>query len=716
MSPSYGFTAAAMPESMASVAPASASSGGPVDSERVLATLLGNLEGMVYRCRDDANWTMEFVSDGCRRVTGYAPAELLLNGRVSYEEITHPEDRERVRASVHAAIAERRRFDIEYRIHHADGSVRWVWERGIAVRDASDRVVALEGIVEDVTARAESQLALREAERRYHGLFDNAIEGIFRTTVEGRYLDANPALARIYGFTTPAELIETWRDIRAQLYVDPKRREEFMRIAKARGSISGFESQVYRKNGDIIWISENARAVLDDSGQVLYYEGTVEDITERHLYQARIEQQANYDTLTGLANRSLLNDRLEQGILTAASYGARLAVVFIDLDRFKYINDSLGHDVGDRLLQGMAERFKSCIREFDTVARLGGDEFVLLLNGQSGPDSVATMLERVLESVAQPWRHGARDFELTCSVGVALYPDDGNDAAALLKHADSAMYRAKEQGRNNFQFFTDDLNLLMKERFELENNLRRALERGEFELHYQPRVDLATNMVVACEALIRWQLTGGESISPARFIPVAEETGLIGPIGEWVLRTACAQNKRWQEAGLPPCVVSVNVSPRQFRRDDFIDTLKDVLRDTGLNPAYLELELTENMVMHDGEHMIETLQGIKRLGVHIAVDDFGTGYSSLSYLKRFPVDRLKIDRSFVRDIAADTDDAAIVRTIIALGHNLGLKVLAEGVETEAQLAFLKANGCDEMQGYHFSKPVSAWRMRKLLVR
>jgi diguanylate cyclase (GGDEF)-like protein/PAS domain S-box-containing protein len=716
MSPSFGSSAATVPQSAASVAPAASSSGGAVDSERVLATLLGNLEGMVYRCRDDANWTMEFVSDGCQRVTGYAPAELVLNGRVSYEEITHPEDRARVRAAIQAAIAERRRFDVEYRIRHADGSVRWVWERGIAVRDTADRVVALEGIVEDVTARTESELALREAERRYRGLFDNAIEGIFRTTLEGRYLDANPALARIYGFTTPAELIETWRDIRAQLYVDPTRREEFMRIVKARGSISGFESQVYRKNGDVIWISENARAVFNESGHVLYYEGTVEDITERHLYQARIEQQANYDTLTGLANRSLLNDRLEQAILTAASYGARLAVVFIDLDRFKYINDSLGHDVGDRLLQGMAERFKSCVREFDTVARLGGDEFVLLLNGQSGPDSVATVLERVLEAVVQPWRHGARDFELTCSVGVALYPDDGNDAAALLKHADSAMYRAKEQGRNNFQFFTDDLNLLMKERFELENNLRRALERGEFELHYQPRVDLKTNRVVACEALIRWRLTGGESISPARFIPVAEETGLIGPIGEWVLRTACAQNKRWQDAGLPPCVVSVNVSPRQFHRDDFKDTLQDVLRDTGLDPAYLELELTENMVMHDGEQMIETLRSIKRLGVHIAVDDFGTGYSSLSYLKRFPVDRLKIDGSFVRDIAADTDDAAIVRTIIALGHNLGLKVLAEGVETEAQLAFLTSNDCDEMQGYHFSKPVSAWRMRKLLVR
>jgi diguanylate cyclase (GGDEF)-like protein/PAS domain S-box-containing protein len=686
------------------------------DSERVLATLLGNLDGMVYRCRDDASWTMEFVSDGCRLVTGYAPADLLFNGRVSYEEITHSGDRARVRAAINEAIAQRRRFDVEYQILRADGSVRWVWERGVAVRDATDRVVALEGIIEDVTERKQNELALGEAERRYRSLFDNAIEGIFRTTPEGRYLDANPALARIYGFTTPAELIETLQDIRCQLYVDPMRREEFMRIVKARGSISGFESQVFRKNGDVIWISENARAVLDAAGAVQHYEGTVEDITERHLYQARIEQQANYDTLTGLANRSLLNDRLQQAILSAASYGARLAVVFIDLDRFKYINDSLGHDVGDRLLQGMAERFKSCVREFDTVARLGGDEFVLLLNGQSGPDSVATVLESVLAAVAEPWRHGSRDFDVTCSVGVALYPDDGNDAAALLKHADSAMYRAKEHGRNNFQFFTDDLNLLMKERFELETNLRRALERGEFELHYQPRMDLKTHRTVGCEALIRWRLTGGESVAPSRFIPVAEEIGLIVPIGEWVLRTACAQSRRWQDAGLPPCVVSVNVSPRQFHRDDFIATLTSALRDTGLDPRHLELELTESMVMHDGERMIETLREIKSLGVHIAVDDFGTGYSSLSYLKRFPVDRLKVDRSFVRDIATSTDDAAIVRTIIALGHNLGLKVLAEGVETEAQLAFLKANECDEMQGYHFSKPVTAWRMRKLLAR
>ena len=305
-------------------------------------TLLANLDGMVYRCRDDADWTMEFVSEGCARLTGYAPEDLLLNGRLSYEELTHPDDRHRVRDAINTAVAEDRRFQVEYRIQHADGRVRWVWEHGGGVRDASGRVVAIEGIVEDITARVESEQALREAERRYRSLFDNAIEGIFRTTLDGRYLDANPALARIYGFATPQELVDSLRDIKTQLYVDPGRREEFMRIVKTRGEISGFESRVYRKNGDVIWISENARAVFDDEGRVLHYEGTVEDITERRMNQARIEQQANYDSLTGLANRSLLNDRLQQAIYTAASYGARLAVVFVDLDRFKYINDTSG--------------------------------------------------------------------------------------------------------------------------------------------------------------------------------------------------------------------------------------------------------------------------------------------------------------------------------------------------------------------------------------
>ena len=686
------------------------------DTARMLKTLLGNLDGMVYRCRDDKAWTMEFISEGCRRLTGYDANDLLLNNRVSYESITHPDDRNRIRTEIHSELALRKRFDIEYRIVHASGEVRWVWERGTGIYNAQAQLVAIEGLVQDITDRKQSTQALREAERRYYNLFENALEGIFRTSIEGQYLDANPALARIYGFDSPAELTSSLKDIRSQLYVDAGRRDEFMQLIKQRGIVSAFESQIYRKNGEVIWISENARAVFDDESHVVCYEGTVEDVTERKLYQARIEQQANYDTLTGLANRSLLNERLQQAILSAASYGTRLAVVFVDLDRFKFINDSLGHQAGDELLRAMAERLKASVRESDTVARLGGDEFVLLINGQGDPDSVAIVLERMLSDISQPWTIAQGDFNVTCSIGVALYPDDGQSAAALLKHADSAMYRAKEKGRNNFQFFTAELNALITERLELEQRLRRAMEREQFVLHYQPRIDLRTRQVVGAEALIRWNVPGLPEVPPAQFIPVAEEIGLIAPIGKWVLRTACTQNKAWQDAGNAPLVMSVNVSARQFRQDNFVQTVIEVLRDTGLQARYLEIELTESAVMHDAEQFIAMLRELKDLGVQIALDDFGTGYSSLSYLKRLPVHRLKVDRSFVQDIATDGDDATIVRTIIALGHNLGLKVVAEGVETEQQLQFLRDNQCDELQGYYFATPMPVAQFERSVFR
>ena len=684
------------------------------ETARMLETLLANLDGMVYRCRDDQHWTMELISQGCYRLTGYQPDELLMNKSISYETITDPEDRTLVRDTINEALGAQRPFDIEYRIRHADGEIRWVWERGVGVKDSLGNLLGIEGIIQDITDRKQAFQALREAERRYRSLFDNAIEGIFRTTPEGQYLDANPALARIYGYETVADLARSLCDIRAQLYVDPERRTEFMRIIKARGLISGFESQVYRKDGQIIWISENARAVTDEHGVVQHYEGTVEDITERKLYEKRIEQQANYDTLTGLANRSLLNDRLQQSIMTAALYGTRLAVIFVDLDRFKYINDSLGHHVGDQLLCEMSRRLSSCVREGDTVSRLGGDEFVLLLNGLGDVDAVASLMERLLDEITLPWITQSGQFDVTSSIGIALYPDDGGDAQTLLKHADSAMYRAKELGRNNFQFFTEELNAMMTERLELETGLRRALERNQFCLYYQPRVDIRTGAITGAEALLRWRVSDQEMMQPGKFIPVAEETGLIVPIGEWALREACQQNLAWQQAGLSPLVVAVNVSLRQFQRDDFLQTVSSVLQQTGLAAAALELEVTESSVMHNAERLIDMLSNIRALGVHISVDDFGTGYSSLSYLKRFPVDRLKIDRSFVQDILVDKDSEAIVRTIIALGHNLGLKLVAEGVENAEQVAYLLANGCDELQGFYYGRPMPAHEFELLL--
>ncbi|HEU4653331.1 MAG TPA: EAL domain-containing protein [Steroidobacteraceae bacterium] len=678
-----------------------------VNEVRMLRSLLSNLDGMIYRCRDDAQWSMEFISEGCRRLTGYDPDDFLLNNRVSYESITHPADRKRVRDDIELAVRNRNQFDCEYRILHACGETRWVWERGSGVYDEHGELLAVEGIIQDMTERHRSSRALREAERRYYNLFENAIEGIFRTSLDGHFLDANPALARIYGFASPLELIASIADVGRQLYVDPSRRADFMAQVREKGSVTGFEAQVHKRTGEVIWTSENARAVYDDFGRLVCYEGTVEDITERKIYQARIEQQANYDTLTGLANRSLLNDRLAQSIAAAADDGNRLAVVFVDLDRFKYINDSLGHHVGDQLLRAMADRLKASVRDNDTVARLGGDEFVLLITSEGLPDAVAEVLERMLSDISQPWTIPQGDFNVTCSIGVALYPDDGTDGETLLKHADSAMYRAKENGRNNFQFFTAELNQLITERLELENKLRRALERNQFTLRYQPRVEMRTGKVIGVEALTRWMAGDEEIASPTRFIPVAEEIGLIVPIGRWVLQAACEQNRAWQLAGYPELVISVNVSARQFLQDDLVQTVADVLKQTQLAPQLLEIEITESAVMHDADRFIAMLGELNELGVQIAIDDFGTGYSSLSYLKRFPVDRLKVDRSFVQDIATDADDATIVRTIIALGHNLGLKVAAEGVETEQQLMFLRDNHCDELQGFYFSEPLTA---------
>src|ERR1700682_5475289 len=435
---------------------------------------------------------------------------------------------------------------------------------------------------------------------------------------------------------------------------------------------------------------------------------------ERKRYQEELERQANYDALTGLPNRHLFHDRLKQAVLQQRN-ARSIAVVFIDLDHFKVINDSLGHNFRDEVLRHVGERLQSAVRDGDTVARLGGDEFVLILSDQTREDVIFRTMRRLIGKVSEPIVVGDRELNITCSAGISLYPQDGPDVQTLLKNADAAMYRAKSQGRNTFQFYTAEMNELANERLSMEQSLRRAINRAELLLHYQPRLNLRTGEVDGVEALVRWQHPVRGLVLPDRFIPLAEETGLIVPIGEWVLRTACEQGAAWKRSGFHP-VISVNLSARQLWGGGLVRLVGDVIASTGMT-EHLELELTESMVMHDAENVIATMQALKAIGVRLSVDDFGTGYSSLSYLKRLPLTALKIDGSFVRDITSGgPDEGLIAKAIISLGHSLHLKVIAEGVETEAHRAFLEQHDCDEIQGYLISRPVAAIECQKLFNR
>ena len=429
---------------------------------------------------------------------------------------------------------------------------------------------------------------------------------------------------------------------------------------------------------------------------------------ERKRYQEQLEYQANYDALTGLPNRNLLNDRLRQSVF-AQRFVRSIGVVFLDIDHFKFVNDSLGHNTGDKLLQNVAERLIETVRDGDTVARLGGDEFILILNDQPGQEVIYRAMQRIMSRIAEPIDIDGQELMVTCSAGISLYPQDGPDVETLLKNADAAMYQAKEKGRNNFQFYTAEMNRQVSERLKTETSLRRALERDELVLYYQPRFNVGTGALVGCEALLRWQHPERGLLLPERFIALAEETGLIVPIGEWVLRSACDQARAWQKEGCAPIAVSVNLSMRQFRQEALANAIDDALRRSGLEPRLLEMELTESLIMHDTEVAIRILLRLREIGVDISVDDFGTGHSSLSYLTKLPISALKIDQSFVQDIKGSgrTDEGLVAQTIISLARNLKLKVVGEGVETEAQFEFLKKHDCDEVQGFHLGKPMPA---------
>jgi diguanylate cyclase (GGDEF)-like protein/PAS domain S-box-containing protein len=683
-----------------------------VDPSRILDTLVRNLEGMVYRCKHDQDWTMQFVSQGCLALTGYTPEELIRNAHISYGGITHDEDRLRVRREIEAAIAAQSRFSIHYRIVTRPGDIKWVHERGISVLDETGMRV-IEGFIEDQTAHKKMLESLQNAEHYYRNLVENASVGIFQTSMDGRYLSANTALARIYGYDTPEQLIKALSDISSQLYVAASRRREFHHLMQSRGEIVNFESEVYRSDGSKIWISENAHIVHDVNGAFVCYEGTVHDISERKHHQSVLERQANHDPLTGLLNRTLLNKLLEQGIAHARRMSYFFAVVFVDLDNFKFINDSLGHDAGDKLLVEVAARLRDCLRASDIVLRHGGDEFVLVLNEHYHISTIISQLNRVLGLVNRPVTLSGREFQVGASLGVAMFPQDGSDAQTLLRYADIAMYDAKSKGRNNFQFYTSEMNRVADERLNLENAMRVGLEHDEFDVFFQPKVD-AELRVVGIEALARWNSPEWGMISPDRFIPIAEDTGMIIPLTETILRKAFAVASRWN-AELGPLQIAVNLSPKLFVYDDLVQRIAVVIEDSSLPPSRIELEITESVFVGNSERALRILHDLKNLGVALAMDDFGTGYSSLGYLLRFPLDIIKLDRSLVTGIEHEGEVAKVARAVISLGISLGKTVVAEGVENQAQFHFLSREGCHEFQGYLIARPMSEEMLTQFLL-
>lgn len=643
--------------------------------------------------------------------------------------------------------------DIEERVVTAKGEVKWFSTTKAPMRSDDGEICGLIGVGRNITARRLADL-LRDGQAqilemiamgapidsildRLVRLIESQLDGVFGSVLliddDQLHLRRGAAPSLPEAYTRAIDGVEIGPNV-GSCGTAAYRREQVVVADIATDPLWADYRDLALQHGlRSCW----STPVLSNSGEALgafaLYTGSVREPTqaelrlvdiathmagiaiERKRAEDRIQFMANHDALTGLPNRGLLKDRLAQAMSFAQRYRRWATVAFVDLDNFKIINDSLGHSAGDEVLKAVARRMVGCLRSTDTVVRIGGDEFVVLLFDQAkSAETVSATVRDLQEAISAPVEVDGHKFSVTSSFGIANYPDDGTDVETLLAHADAAMYRAKEIGRDNFQFYTPELNAKVHDKFLLQEDLRNALPAHEFVLHYQPLVDMRSNRVFAVEALIRWNHPSLGMVPPARFIPIAEESGLIGPIGDWVLREACRQNKAWQDAGLPRVAVCVNVSARQFKEKVWVESVVSALRDSGLGPEWLELELTESLIMQDLDQALQTMRELQALGVRLSIDDFGTGYSSLSALKTFPVARLKIDRSFISDLPYDENDKAVASAVISLGQALNLRVVAEGVETDEQIAFLRANNCDEMQGYRFSRPLAPPALETLL--
>jgi diguanylate cyclase (GGDEF)-like protein/PAS domain S-box-containing protein len=681
------------------------------DSEAHIRLLLDSTAEAIFGVDLDERCT--FVNRSCLDLLGYEHPEELL-GHPIHALIHHhyPDSTPYPATDCKAMPAQ-----LGGRRIHVDDEVYWRKDGSALPVEYWSHPIIREGRVEgavvtflDITQRRRDEESLRLAAK----VFENTQEGVIITDARARILSVNRAFAAITGYDIGEVLGES-----PAILSSGRHDGEFYRALwdslREKGHWQG-EIWNRNKSGEIYpeWLAIST--VHDDRGEVANYVGIFTDISQMKHSEAQLEYLAHHDSLTDLPNRALFQSRLGHAIHIARRHGQRLGLLFLDMDGFKNINDSLGHPAGDELLQAIARRMTEHLRAMDTLARLGGDEFVILVENLRDSKEAAIVAQNVLNLLTKPFRlETGQEVFIGASIGISLFPDDAEDATQLVRNADAALYQAKAQGRNTYRFYTEALTHSANERMRLESSLRRALEHNEFVLHYQPQISLRDGRLIGAEALVRWQSPEGGLTPPARFIPVAEETGLIRPLGEWVLRTACAQFRAWREAGLPDITLAVNLSSRQFEKHDLAECIGGILAETGHPASRLELEITESAIMERGEQAIDTLAQLKRLGVNLSIDDFGTGYSSLAYLKRFAVDKLKIDQNFIHDIPHNLDDNEIAATIIAMARNLKLHVLAEGVETEEQLAFLQLHGCDAYQGYLYSPPVPAAEFVKFLV-
>ncbi len=582
----------------------------------------------------------------------------------------------------------------------------WIW---VSVLNATVAIIC----AFLMAAMRRQTRAHQDMQERLLDFLHSANDLIFSFTPNGNFLFVNHTWTQTLGYNENDLVDMSLMDI---LHPDSRSHclDEFRKALEG-DKVNCVDGYFISKSGDKIAVEGNMTRSIEDGKPVALW-AICRDVTERKQAQDQLYHLAHHDTLTGLPNRLLFLDRLKQAKALARRLNYKLAVLFLDLDRFKLINDTLGHPVGDKMLQGVASRLTSCVREIDTVARLGGDEFTIVLANLTSPDDVELVAQKILKALAKPLKIDKHELFITTSIGITMFPEHGDEATELIKKADLAMYHAKAQGRNNYQFYAAEMDLDADRRLLMETGLRKALDNDEFILFYQPKVDSVTSKITSLEALLRWNHPQLGMIPPGEFISLAEETGMILAIGEWVIREACRQNRAWQDAGIPPVRVAVNLSGYQLQQQDLIASVKEILGESRIDPSLLELEITETVIMQNPDFAVSILTELRQLGIHLSIDDFGTGYSSLAHLKRFAVNTIKIDKAFVRDVDTNSTDAAIATAIISMGSSLNLKVIAEGVETEGQLSFLRDRHCSEMQGYLFSRPVPADEVAKLLVK